>query len=98
MKFVAILLLLTMNLAATRQQIQIQPTGPLQIAPARAALDDSVASRDRYMYAEPAPLYYCGNGCFAGYGCGFYGSYGCGFNYFSGGFIRGVPVITDYPR
>jgi hypothetical protein len=101
MKFAPLFLLLivcAVTNAATREELQIQPTGPLQVSPWRPA-DVPSASYNHYTYSCPPSFYYCGYG---GYGCyGFYGCYGggCyGYGYSNAYLLRGIPVITDYPR
>jgi hypothetical protein len=86
----------TIASAATRDQLQIQPTGPLQVSPWRAAADVSSPTYDHYIYSYQPCNYYCGYG---GYGCfGFYGCYGGGYFRSNAFLLRGIPTTTDYPR
>jgi hypothetical protein len=99
MKFALLFLLLsicTLANAATRAELQIQPTGPLQMSPWRAAADVSDPNYDHYIYASPSP---CFSGGCGGYGC--YGSYGCsggGFFNSNAFLLRNVPTTGGYPR
>ena len=75
--------------AATRDQLQIQPTGPLQLSPSRAAAEVSNANLDHYIYASPSPCWYSGS---CGYGgIGFYGACGHGFTNSLQAFIINAP-------
>jgi hypothetical protein len=81
MKFAPLILLLSLAAlanAATRAELQIQPTGPLQLSPWRAAADVSNPNYDHYIYSSPPFCgYFCGWCGYGGYG--FYGYRGFGF-------------------
>jgi hypothetical protein len=99
MKFAPLFLLLslcTIASAATRDQLQIQPTGPLQMSPWRADATVSNPNYDHYIYAVPLLCGYYGYG---GYGCsGFYGGYGGGFFNTNAFLLRNVPTTGGWPR